>query len=422
MQVEDVLAAIAALVELLLHRQGEAGLDLLERDAVLRALGPGERGLDLRQLELEHVGEDGVRGRLGAVHALRLGVGGDQRDLRCRPAGIREIFQRVVVDREEAAGRTVFRRHVADGGAVRDREVGEARAKIFHELAYHAAFAQHLRDGEHEVGRGHALLELAGQPHADDLGEQHRIGLAEHGRLRFDAADAPAQHGEAVDHGGVGIGADEGVRIGDIGDDGLAVELDLVLLRKHRLREVFEVDLMADAGAGRHHAEIVERLLRPFQEFVAFPVLPVFLLHVLLDRGVGGKKVDRHRVIADQIDRDERIDLLRIAAQRPHGIAHGGKVDHRRDAGEVLHQYPRRTEGDFAVRGLGLEPLRHRLEVLLGDGAPVLVAQEIFQQHLHRERQPRDPLETVLLGDRQAVIGVGLAADLQGFAAAKAVE
>ena len=123
---------------------------------------------------------------------------------------------RVVVDREEAAGRAVFRRHVADGGAVGDREVGEAGAEKFDELADHAALAQHLRDGEHEVGRRHAFLELAGELHADHFRQQHRIGLAEHGGFRLDAADAPAEHGEAVDHGGVRIGADQRVRIGDL--------------------------------------------------------------------------------------------------------------------------------------------------------------------------------------------------------------
>ena len=87
MQREHVLAAaVGALVELLLHRHREARLDVLERDAVLRPLRAGERRLDLRQLELEHVGEDRIGRRLGAVHALRLGIGGDQRD-RARPGG-----------------------------------------------------------------------------------------------------------------------------------------------------------------------------------------------------------------------------------------------------------------------------------------------------------------------------------------------
>jgi hypothetical protein len=39
---------------------------------------------------------------------------------------------------------------------------------------------------------------------------------------------------------------------------------------------------MADAGAGRHHAEIVEGLLAPAQEFVAFAIALVFEINILL--------------------------------------------------------------------------------------------------------------------------------------------
>jgi hypothetical protein len=150
--------------------------------------------------------------------------------------------------------------------------------------------------------------------------------------------------------------------------------------------------------------------------------MPVFLLDVLLDRAVGAEERDRDRVIADEVDRDQRVDFLRVAAQHLHGVAHGGEIDHRRHAGEILHQHARGTKSDLAFGGLGLEPLRHRLNVFFGDGTAILIAQQIFQQHLHRERQARDALEAVLLGGRQAVMGVGLAAHLERFAAAKAVE
>ena len=422
MEVEDVLAPVAAFVEFFLHRHGEAGLDVLERDSVLRTLGSCQRRFDLRQFELEHVGEDRIRRRLGAVHALRLAVGGHQVEVRGRAAGIRKILQRIVVDREEAAGRAVFGRHVADRGTIGDREIGKAGAEIFHELADDAALAQHLGDGEHEIGRGHALLQLAGELHADHLRQQHRIGLAQHRRLRLDAADAPTEHGQAIDHCGVGIGSDQRVRVGDVHHNRLAVDFDLVLFAPHRLRQIFEIDLVTDAGAGRHDAEVVERFLRPFEEFVPLPVLPIFLLDVLLDRAVGAEERDRHRVIADEIDRNERIDLLGVAAKHLHGVAHGGEIDDRRHPGEVLHQDAGRAKGDLAFGGLGLEPLRNRLDVLLGDRAAILVPQQILQQHLHGERQPRDTLEAILLRGRQAVIGVSLAAHLEGLAAAKTVE
>ena len=143
---------------------------------------------------------------------MRIGL--DQRDAAFGAAGHGEIADRLGIDREEAAGRAVFRRHVADRRAVGERHVGEAGAEELDELADHALLAQHLRDGQHEVGGGDAFLELAGQPEADHLGQQHRHRLAEHGGLRLDAADAPAEHAEAVDHGGVRIGADAGVGIG----------------------------------------------------------------------------------------------------------------------------------------------------------------------------------------------------------------
>ena len=107
-------------------------------------------------------------------------------------------------------------------------EACEARTEELDELADHAALAQHLRHGQHEVGRGHAFLELAGELEADHLGQKHRVGLAEHRGFRLDAADAPAEHRKAVDHGGVRVGADQRVGIGDLDGLLLAVDLDLV--------------------------------------------------------------------------------------------------------------------------------------------------------------------------------------------------
>ena len=130
----------------------------------------------------------------------------------------------------------------------------------------------------------------------------------------------------------------------------------------------------------------------------------------------------RHRMIDHQIHRHMRIDLLGIAAERLHGVAHGGKVDHRRHAGEVLHQHARRAEGELVVGRFGLEPLGHRLDVVLGHRAPVFIAQQVFQQDLHRERQAGDAFETVAFGGRQAEIGVALATGFQGFAASKAIK
>ena len=415
-------AGLAGLAEFLVERLDEGRLRLLEQHAILRALGPGDRRLDRAEVELEQIGEDRVRRSLGAIEALRLGVGFDQRDESGRAAGVLKIPDGVVVDRGESAGRAVFRRHVADRGTVLDREVVETGPAELDELVDHAAPAQHLGDGEHEVGRGDAILELAAEAEPDHFGQYHRVGLAEHGGLGLDAADTPAEDRDAIDHRGVGVGADQGVGIGDVGDDRLAVELHLALCAPHRLRQVFEIDLVADAGAGRHHAEVPERTLRPFEEAVALLVLLVFLVDVLLERRIVAGEVDDHRMVDHEVDRNHRVDLVGVAAQRPHGVAHGGEIDHCRHAGEILHQHPGRPERDLMIGALGLEPRRDRLDVVLGDGATVLATQQVLQQHLHRERQPRDAAKPVLLGGREAVIHVGAVADLERLAALEAVE
>ena len=122
------------------------------------------------------------------------------------------------------------------------------------------------------------------------------------------------------------------------------------------LGEIFEIDLVADAGAGRHDAEIVEGAAAPAQEGVAFAVALELDLHVLAE-GVGRAEiVDHDRMVDHQIDRRERIDALGIAAEARHRLAHRRQIDHRRHAGQILHQHAGGPERDLAPRGLCLEP------------------------------------------------------------------
>ena len=106
--------------------------------------------------------------------------------------------------------------------------------------------------------------QLAVQLESDDFGEQHRDGLAEHAGFGFDAADAPADDAEAVDHRGVRIGADQRVGIGE--------RRRLLAIGEDDRGEIFEIDLVHDAGVGRHDAEILEGVLAPAQEGVALLV------------------------------------------------------------------------------------------------------------------------------------------------------
>ena len=130
-------------------------------------------------------------------------------------AGEAQVLERLGVDREEAHRRAVLGRHVRDRRAVGERQRRQPGAVELDELADDLLLAQHLGDGEHEVGRRRAGRQLAVQLEADDLGDQHRHRLAEHRRFGLDAADAPAEHAEAVDHRRVRVGADERIGVGD---------------------------------------------------------------------------------------------------------------------------------------------------------------------------------------------------------------
>ncbi len=89
----------------------------------------------------------------------------------------------------------------------------DAFAVELDEFADHAVSAQPLRDGEHEVGGGDAGRQRADELDAHDRRQQHRDRLAEHRSLGLDAAHPPTEHAETIDHRGVRIGSDQGVRI-----------------------------------------------------------------------------------------------------------------------------------------------------------------------------------------------------------------
>ena len=86
----------------------------------------------------------------------------------------------------------------------------------------------------------------------------------------------------------------------------------------------------------------------------------------------------------------QRVDLCLLALQVAHGIAHGGQVDDGGNAGEVLHDHAGGREGHFLAGGRVGVPARQRLDVRGADRLAVLVAQQVLEQDLQRERQPGD--------------------------------
>ena len=73
--------------------------------------------------------------------------------------------------------------------------------------------AEHFGDSEHQVGCGCTFAQAAGKLYADYLRNQHRDWLPKHRGFSLDPADAPTEHAQTIDHGGVRIGADKRIRI-----------------------------------------------------------------------------------------------------------------------------------------------------------------------------------------------------------------
>ena len=141
---------------------------------------------------------------------------------------------------------------------------------------------------------------------------------------------------------------------------------------------------------GGHDLQCVERPLAPAQERVSLAVAAELELGVPSDREPAREVVDLHRVVDDQLGRDERIDQIRVAAERRHRVAHRREVDDRRYAREVLEEHTRGREGDLA-RGLRLGvPRGDRLHVVRRHVRAVLAAEDVLEQDAERVRETRD--------------------------------
>ena len=165
-----------------------------ERHTILRAARPGETRFHAAKIELELIGVAGRSCALVAPQALGSRIGAHELDALARAAGELEVAEGFRIDRKDAAGAAVFRRHVGDRRAVGERQVGEPVAEELDELVDHPFLSQHLGHGENEVGGGGARLQPPVEAKADHLRDQHGHGLPEHGCLGLDAADAPPEH------------------------------------------------------------------------------------------------------------------------------------------------------------------------------------------------------------------------------------
>ena len=307
-------------------------------------------------------------------HALGLGVGLHEAHALLGAAGQAQVVQGHLIDREDRGGGAELGAHVADGGAVGQRHLGDALSVELDKLSHHPVSAQHLGDGQDHVGGGGTGGDGAGELEAHDLGDEHGDGLAQHGGLGLDAAHTPAQDAQAVDHGGVGVGAHAGIGVG-LGDAvGLVGEDDA--------GQVLDVDLVNDAGARRDDAEVGQCPLPPAQELVALGVALVLTLLVALQGAGQAEGVDLHGVVDDHLSGVEGVDDLGVAAEVGDRLTHGGQVDDAGHTREVLHDDAGRGELDLRVGLSGRVPGGQGAHVVSGDVGAVLSAQQVLGKHL----------------------------------------
>ena len=355
---------------------------------------------------MQRAGIDRIIARI-APHAIGLCISLHQCDAGFIPARHVQIAQGFRVNREETAGRTIFRRHVGNRRTVGQRQMVKALAIKLHELVHHAVLAQHLHHFQHQIGGCRAFNHRTCQLETHHFRDQHRNGLAQHCCLCLNPAHAPAQHGQTVDHGGVAVCAHQRIGIGHH----ITV---LIGIRPDRLRQIFKVHLMANPRSGRHNAEIVERLLPPFQENIAFHVPLIFAVHVHLKRPRRAEFVNHHRMVDHQINRRQRVDLLRIAAKAQDPVAHRRKVHHRRHTREILHQHARRAIRNLArvLAALGT-PFRKGPDIIQRHRFAVFKPQHVFQHNLQAGWQAAEITQTRRLCGRDRIVMQRLAPGIQ---------
>ena len=192
----------------------EGGARRVQRHPILRAAWACDTGFHGRQVDLDDFTEIGVRRLFVAPHALGLAVGFHQRHLCLIAPGLAQIAQGLGIHREKAHGRTILRAHIGNRCTIRQGQFAKSGAKVFNELANQLVPAKDLRDGQHHIGRGHTRPQLADDPHARHLRDQHRYGLTQGTCATLQPADAPAEHPQGVDHWRVAIHAEHRVGVG----------------------------------------------------------------------------------------------------------------------------------------------------------------------------------------------------------------
>ena len=126
-----------------------------------------------------------------------------ERDMPGRTPGHPQIADRLLINRPETGGRSIFRRHVRERRAVRDCQGAGCRTKELDTCSEHRGGAELFGKGQCHVGHGDAAGERTVKTDTDELRFWENVRLAQQDRFYLDSSDTPPQHPQGVYHWGV---------------------------------------------------------------------------------------------------------------------------------------------------------------------------------------------------------------------------
>ena len=148
---------IAAVLHRFLQERAKSFAEFGEIDSILRPFRPGYAWLDLAEIQFQIDAVIDFALARHAEHFLRAKIIFESGAMFVGATGRTKIIDRFLIDREKAHRRAIFRRHVADRRAIRDRQGGRAVAIKLDKFADDFLCPQHLRDVQNEIGRRHAF-------------------------------------------------------------------------------------------------------------------------------------------------------------------------------------------------------------------------------------------------------------------------
>ena len=159
---------------------------------------------------------------------------------------------------------------------------------------------------------------------------------------------------------------------------------------------------MDDPRAWRDDAEVLERLLGPAQQRVSLPVTLHLLLDVQAVRRCGSEKVDLDGVVDHQVGWNNGVDARGVPAHGRETRTHGGEVDDRGHAGEVLQDDPRGHKRKVRA-GVGGTPGGHGAHVPFAYVSFTGVSEDVLEQDADGERETIERGDSLRLEGLEAV-------------------